>query len=53
MNRRLPFPLLLFVAGTLLAVAVVVVLQWRSRNALLSILVGTAVYVLMRNLSLW
>lgn len=37
----------------LLAVAVVVVLQWRSRNALLSILVGTAVYVLMRNLSLW
>ena len=36
----------------LLAVAVVVVLQWRSRNALLSILVGTAVYVLMRNLSM-
>ena len=35
----------------LLAVALVVVLQWRTRNALLSIVVGTCVYVLMRNLS--
>jgi branched-subunit amino acid transport protein AzlD len=34
----------------LLAVAVVVLLQWRSRNALLSILAGTCVYVLLRNL---
>ncbi|HZX32827.1 MAG TPA: AzlD domain-containing protein [Rhodocyclaceae bacterium] len=33
----------------LAAVALVVALQWRSRNALLSIGVGTAVYVLMRN----
>ncbi|HJV05980.1 MAG TPA: AzlD domain-containing protein [Chromobacteriaceae bacterium] len=33
----------------LLAVTLVVVLQWRSRNALLSILVGTCVYVLLRN----
>jgi len=36
----------------LLAIAIVVVLQWRKRNALLSILVGTAIYVLLRNLSL-
>ncbi|MEI7428935.1 MAG: AzlD domain-containing protein [Betaproteobacteria bacterium] len=35
-----------------LAVAIVVLLQWRNRNALLSILVGTAVYVLIRNLNL-
>jgi branched-subunit amino acid transport protein AzlD len=35
----------------LLAVAVVVLVQWRSRNALLSILVGTGIYVLMRNFS--
>jgi branched-subunit amino acid transport protein AzlD len=34
----------------LLAVALVVLLQWRTRNALLSIVVGTCVYVLMRNL---
>lgn len=33
----------------LLAVAIVVVLQWRSRNALLSIVLGTTAYVLMRN----
>jgi branched-subunit amino acid transport protein AzlD len=33
----------------LLAVALVVVLQWRRRNALLSIVVGTGVYVLLRN----
>ncbi|MGE5489779.1 MAG: branched-chain amino acid transporter permease [Actinomycetota bacterium] len=33
----------------LVAVALVVALQWRSRNALLSIGLGTAVYVLMRN----
>ena len=32
-----------------LAVALVVVLQWRSRNALLSILAGTGVYVFLRN----
>jgi len=35
----------------LLAVAVVALLQWRKRNALLSILVGTGVYVLIRNLN--
>ena len=35
----------------LLAVAIVVVLQWRSRNALLSIVLGTGAYVLMRNLT--
>lgn len=34
----------------LVAVALVVVLQWRSRNALLSIVLGTGAYVLMRNL---
>jgi branched-subunit amino acid transport protein AzlD len=33
----------------LLAVALVVFLQWRSKNALLSILAGTCVYVLLRN----
>jgi branched-subunit amino acid transport protein AzlD len=33
----------------LLAVALVVVLQWRKRNALLSIVLGTCLYVLMRN----
>lgn len=37
----------------LLAVAVVVLLQWRSRNALLSIMAGTCVYVLLRNLNFW
>ena len=36
----------------LLAVALVVLLQWRSKNALLSILVGTGVYVLLRNVNL-
>lgn len=36
----------------LLAVALVVGLQWRTKNALLSILVGTGVYVLLRNVSL-
>ena len=35
----------------LLAVALVVLLQWRSRNALLSILAGTCVYVLLRNIT--
>jgi branched-subunit amino acid transport protein AzlD len=35
----------------LLAVAVVVLLQWKLRNALLSILAGTCLYVLMRNLA--
>lgn len=34
----------------LVAVALVVFLQWRSRNALLSIVVGTCLYVLIRNL---
>jgi len=34
----------------LLAIALTCILQWRSRNALLSIVTGTAVYVLMRNL---
>ncbi len=33
----------------LLAVTLVVLFQWRSKNALLSILVGTGVYVLLRN----
>lgn len=33
----------------LLAVALVALLQWRGRNALLSILVGTGAYVLLRN----
>jgi branched-subunit amino acid transport protein AzlD len=33
----------------LFAVALVAVLQWRSRNALVSILLGTAVYVFLRN----
>ena len=33
----------------LVAVALVGVLQWRSKNALLSILIGTGVYVLLRN----
>lgn len=33
----------------LLAVTLVVLLQWHSKNALLSILVGTGVYVLLRN----
>jgi len=33
----------------LLAIAVTALLQWRSRNPLLSIVGGTALYVLMRN----
>lgn len=33
----------------LLAVATVVVLQWRTRQTLLSIICGTVVYVLLRN----
>jgi len=37
----------------LLAVALVVLLQWRRRNALLSIVAGTCVYVLLRNLNLF
>ena len=36
----------------LLAVALVVGLQWRTKNALLSILLGTGVYVLLRNVNL-
>lgn len=36
----------------LFAVTLVVLLQWWSRHALLSILVGTGVYVLLRNLNL-
>lgn len=36
----------------LLAIVPIVVLQWKQRNALLSILVGTAFYVLLRNISL-
>lgn len=35
----------------LLAVALVVLLQWTSRHALVSILVGTGAYVAMRNFS--
>ena len=34
----------------LLAISLVAGLQWRYKNALVSILVGTALYVLMRNL---
>ena len=34
----------------LISIAIVVVLQWTRRNALLSIAVGTAVYVALRNL---
>ena len=37
----------------LFAVATVALLQWRSRNALVSILVGTGCYVLMRNAPLF
>ena len=33
----------------LVAAALVIVLQWRSRNALFSIVLGTGAYVLMRN----
>lgn len=33
----------------LVAIALTCVLQWRSRNPLLSIVAGTAVYVLLRN----
>lgn len=36
----------------LVAVAMVIALQWRSRNALLSIVLGTGAYVVMRNLTL-
>jgi branched-subunit amino acid transport protein AzlD len=35
----------------LIAVACVVLLQWFSKNALLSILLGTLLYVLLRNFS--
>ena len=35
----------------LVAGALVIALQWRSRNALLSIVLGTTAYVLMRNLT--
>jgi len=44
-DKRGPWP-------ELLSIAIVVILQWRKRNALLSILVGTAIYVLLRNLAL-
>ena len=37
----------------LAAIALVAILQWRTRNALLSILLGTGAYVLMRNFNLW
>jgi branched-subunit amino acid transport protein AzlD len=33
----------------LLAVAIVVLMQWKSHNPLLSIVAGTALYVLLRN----
>jgi branched-subunit amino acid transport protein AzlD len=36
----------------LVAVSMVVLVQWRSKNALLSILLGTGVYVLFRNFNL-
>lgn len=35
------------------AVALVLLLQWRRRNALLSILAGTLVHVLLRNVELF
>ncbi len=34
----------------IVAILLTAALQWRSRNALLSILVGTGVYVLLRNI---
>lgn len=34
----------------IVAIALTAALQWRSRNALLSILSGTSLYVLLRNL---
>lgn len=37
----------------LLAITLVILLQWRSRNALLSIVLGTSAYVLMRNPGIW
>lgn len=37
----------------LLAITLVVGLQWRRRNALLSILLGTGLYVLLRNVQLF
>lgn len=37
----------------LAAVALAAGLQWRSRNALLSILCGTGLYLLLRNPHLW
>lgn len=36
----------------LLAVAVVALLQWQRKNALLSIVLGASVYVLIRNLGI-
>lgn len=33
----------------LIAITLVALLQWRSRNALLSIVLGTGIYVLLRN----
>ncbi|MFZ6751029.1 branched-chain amino acid transporter permease [Undibacterium sp. Ren11W] len=36
----------------LLAIAVVAILQWYRNNALFSIVVGTSVYVLIRNLGI-
>lgn len=36
----------------LAAIALTVGVQWRSRNALLSIVLGTALYVLLRNFNL-
>jgi branched-subunit amino acid transport protein AzlD len=36
----------------LLAIAVVAILQWYRKNALLSIVVGASVYVLIRNLGI-
>ena len=37
----------------LLAIALVLVIQWRTRNALLSMLVGTGSYVWLRNMGVW
>ena len=45
-HRQGPWP-------ELLSVALVLMIQWRTRNALLSMLVGTGSYVLMRNLGWW
>jgi branched-subunit amino acid transport protein AzlD len=38
-----------YAMGLMAALAAVVALQWRLKNALLSMLIGATVYVLLRN----